>query len=274
MGRIHGGLDGRSLGHSDYGLVCRTAADIPYPLRGGGFVKRVLVVEDDAGIQDMLRFVLEAAEFEYLGAGDIQEAYWQITDDLPDIVLLDWMLPGGSGIELLQKIRRDEATKSLPVIMLTAKVHEDNIIQGLDMGAHDYITKPFSARELIARISGVLRNRESREGRSECSVGDLILEVDSRRVMLASKVLELGPTEFRLLHLFMTYPERAFTRAQILDRIWGGDIYVQERTVDVHIRRLRKILEVENPSYSDLIQTVHGTGYRFSPRDLAASAHR
>ena len=231
-------------------------------------MKRVLVVEDEAGIREMLRFVLETAGFECLESTDIQEAYWKISDQPPDIVLLDWMLPGGSGIELLQRIRKDEATRTLPVIMLTAKTHEDNIIQGLDSGAHDYITKPFSPKELVARIRSVFRHKEGREDRTEYCVGDLLLDANSRRVMVASKLLELGPTEFKLLHFFMMHPERAFSRVQILDRIWGANVYVQERTVDVHIRRLRKLLQAEDPAYSNLIQTVRGTGYRFSPSDL------
>ena len=227
-------------------------------------MKRVLVVEDEAGIREMLRFVLETAGFECLESTDIQEAYWQISDQPPDIVLLDWMLPGGSGIELLQRIRKDEATRALPVIMLTAKTHEDNIIQGLDSGAHDYITKPFSPKELVARIRSVFRHKEGREDRTEYCVGDLLLDADSRRVMVASKLLELGPTEFKLLHFFMSHPDRAYTRGQILDHVWGTNVYVEERTVDVHIRRLRKLMQVPDGDHSKLIQTVRGTGYRFS----------
>ena len=234
-------------------------------------MNRVLVVDDDAGIREMLRLVLETAGFECLESADIQEAYWQITDHPPDVLLLDWMLPGGSGIELLQRIRKDQATHSLPVIMLTAKAHEDNIIQGLDMGAHDYITKPFSPKELLARIRALFRYRDNQGAQTECRVGDLLLEADSQRVTMASRVLEIGPTEFKLLCFFMTHPERAFSRAQILDHIWGANVYVQERTVDVHIRRLRKLLQAESAAYSDLIQTVRGTGYRFSPRDLVLS---
>ena len=271
MALTRGGLDGRCPGHSDHALLQGNASGGCCRFRDGILVNRVLVVDDDPGIREMLRFVLGTAGFECLESTDIQEAYWQITDHPPDIVLLDWMLPGGSGVELLQRLRKDEATQSLPVIMLTAKTDEDNVVQGLDLGAHDYVTKPFSPKELLARIRAVIRHRDSGVEQTELRVGGLILQSDSRRVTVASKDIEIGPTEFKLLHFFMTHPERAFSRAQILDRIWGANVYVQERTVDVHIRRLRKLLQAENVAYSNLIQTVRGTGYRFSPRDLAVS---
>lgn len=232
--------------------------------------KKVLVVDDESSIREMLRLALELADFECSEATDIHEAYQLITDDAPDIVLLDWMLPGGSGIELLRRLKKEEATQALPVIMLTAKTHEDNVIQGLDVGADDYITKPFAPKELIARMKAILRQSVNDGAGSELRVGELILEIDSRRVTLASKALEMGPTEFKLLEFFMSHPERAFSRSQVLDRVWGANVYVEERTVDVHIRRLRKALQAVNPIYADLIQTVRGTGYRFSPRDLAA----
>ena len=232
--------------------------------------KKVLVVDDESSIREMLRLALELADFECSEATDIHEAYQLITDDAPDIVLLDWMLPGGSGIELLRRLKKEEATQALPVIMLTAKTHEDNVIQGLDVGADDYITKPFAPKELIARMKAILRRSVNDVAGSELRVGELILEIDSRRVTLASKALEMGPTEFKLLEFFMSHPERAFSRSQVLDRVWGANVYVEERTVDVHIRRLRKALQAVNPIYADLIQTVRGTGYRFSPRDLAA----
>ena len=232
--------------------------------------KRVLVVDDEASIREMLRLALEISDFECLEAADIHEAYRLITDESPDMVLLDWMLPGGSGIELLRRLKKEEATQALPVIMLTAKIHEDNVVQGLEVGADDYITKPFAPKELIARMKAILR-RSSSEGVSEMRVGELVLEIDSRRVMLSQKALEMGPTEFKLLHFFMAHPERAYSRAQLLDRVWGTNVYVEERTVDVHIRRLRKALQAGDPVYADLIQTVRGTGYRFSPRDLAVA---
>lgn len=233
--------------------------------------KKVLVVDDEASIRDMLKLALEISDFECFEAADIHEAYRLITDKSPDMVLLDWMLPGGSGIELLRRLKKEEATRVLPVIMLTAKTHEDNVVQGLEVGADDYIIKPFAPKELIARMKAILRRSSGEEGGSELRVGELVLEIDSRRVMLSQKALEMGPTEFKLLYFFMSHPERAYSRAQLLDRVWGVNVYVEERTVDVHIRRLRKALQVGDPIYADLIQTVRGTGYRFSPRDLAAA---
>ena len=231
--------------------------------------KKVLVVDDEPSIREMLRLALEISDFDCVEAQDIHEAYRVIADDAPDVVLLDWMLPGGSGIELLRRLKKDEATQSLPVIMLTAKTHEDNVIQGLELGADDYITKPFAPKELIARIRALLRRASSDQAGTVLTVGDLVLEIDSRRVLLENKPLEMGPTEFKLLQFFMANPERAYSRTQLLDRVWGTNVHVEERTVDVHIRRLRKALQTVNSAYADLIQTVRGTGYRFSPRDLS-----
>ena len=231
--------------------------------------KKVLVVDDEPSIREMLRLALAISDFDFVEAQDIHEAYRVIVDDAPDMVLLDWMLPGGSGIELLRRLKKGEATQSLPVIMLTAKTHEDNVIQGLELGADDYITKPFAPKELIARIRALLRRSSSDQAGTVLTVGDLVLEIDSRRVLLENKPLEMGPTEFKLLHFFMANPERAYSRTQLLDRVWGTNVHVEERTVDVHIRRLRKALQTVNSAYADLIQTVRGTGYRFSPRDLS-----
>ena len=231
----------------------------------------ILIVDDEAAIRDMVGITLDLAGFSSISASDAREAHISVIDNKPDLVLLDWMLPGGSGIELLRRLRKEEATQALPVIMLTAKTHEDNVVQGLEVGADDYITKPFAPKELIARMKAILRRSSSEEGGSEMRVGELVLEIDSRRVMLSQKALEMGPTEFKLLHFFMAHPERAYSRAQLLDRVWGANVYVEERTVDVHIRRLRKALQAGDPIYADLIQTVRGTGYRFSPRDLAAA---
>ena len=231
--------------------------------------KKVLVVDDEPSIREMLRLALAISDFDFVEAQDIHEAYRVIVDDAPDMVLLDWMLPGGSGIELLRRLKKGGATQSLPVIMLTAKTHEDNVIQGLELGADDYITKPFAPKELIARIRALLRRSSSDQAGTVLTVGDLVLEIDCRRVLLENKPLEMGPTEFKLLHFFMANPERAYSRTQLLDRVWGTNVYVEERTVDVHIRRLRKALQTVNSAYADLIQTVRGTGYRFSPRDLS-----
>lgn len=230
--------------------------------------RTVLIVDDEFAIRDMLRMALEMAEFRCLEAEDIQQAYTLIVDERPDIVLLDWMLPGGSGIELLRRLKRDELTRELPVIMLTAKTAEDNVIQGLDVGADDYITKPFAPRELIARIKALLRRSSGASEGDRIQVADLVLDGESRRIFIADQPLEMGPTEFNLLRFFMSHPERAYTRGQLLDRVWGANVYVEERTVDVHIRRLRKALQAPGGDYSNLIQTVRGTGYRFSSRGL------
>ncbi len=231
-------------------------------------VTKVLLVDDELSIREMLRLALEIAGFDCLEAGDIHEAHKLVTDHAPDIILLDWMLPGGSGIDLLRRLKEVDSTKNIPVIMLTAKSHEDNVIQGLDVGADDYITKPFAPKELIARMRAILRRLPGAAGGDTLTVGGLVLEKDSHRVSLDSRALIMGPTEFKLLHFFMAHPERAYTRAQLLDHVWGANVYVEERTVDVHIRRLRKVLQEVDAKYSDLIQTVRGTGYRFSPRDL------
>jgi two-component system phosphate regulon response regulator PhoB len=229
---------------------------------------KVLIVDDEFAIRDMLRMALEIAEFECIEADNIQDAHRLVIDERPDVVLLDWMLPGGSGLELLRRLKRSDATRELPVIMLTAKTAEDNIIQGLDVGADDYITKPFAPRELIARLKALLRRAGSGESAERLQVNDLVLDAESRRIFMGEKPVDMGPTEFNLLHFFMTHPERAYTRNQLLDHVWGANVYVEERTVDVHIRRLRKALQTSFADYSNLIQTVRGTGYRFSARGL------
>tara|TARA_X000000950_G_C13803624_1_gene614642 strand:- start:190 stop:900 length:711 start_codon:yes stop_codon:yes gene_type:complete len=232
--------------------------------------KKVLIVDDEFSIRDMLRMALEIADFECLEAENIQDAHRLIVDERPAIVLLDWMLPGGSGLELLRRLKKNDTTSEIPVIMLTAKVAEDNVIQGLDAGADDYVTKPFAPRELIARIKALLRRSVGGEQRDRLEVGELVLDVDSRRIFVANSPIEMGPTEFNLLQFFMSHPERAYTRNQLLDHVWGANVYVEERTVDVHIRRLRKALEGGIQDYSDLIQTVRGTGYRFSAKGVVS----
>jgi len=232
--------------------------------------RKVLIVDDEFAIRDMLRMALEIAEFRCLEAENIHEAFTRVVDDRPDIILLDWMLPGGSGLELLRRLKRNDTTRDIPVIMLTAKTAEDNVIQGLDVGADDYITKPFAPRELIARIKALLRRVAGGEDEDRIQVADLVLDGESRRIFLADEPVDMGPTEFNLLQFFMSHPERAYTRNQLLDQVWGANVYVEERTVDVHIRRLRKALQTPEHDYSDLIQTVRGTGYRFSSRGVAA----
>ena len=232
-------------------------------------VRTVLIVDDEFAIRDMLRMALELADFTCLEADNIQQAYTLIVDERPDIVLLDWMLPGGSGLELLRRMKRNDSTRELPVIMLTAKTTEDNLIQGLDVGADDYITKPFAPRELIARVRALLRRSSGGETSDRIAVDGLVLDAESRRIFIAEQPVEMGPTEFNLLQFFMSHPERAYTRSQLLDQVWGANVYVEERTVDVHIRRLRKALQSPAGDYSELIQTVRGTGYRFSAMGVA-----
>jgi two-component system phosphate regulon response regulator PhoB len=224
----------------------------------------ILIVDDEEAIREMIRMSLEMAGFKCLAAEDIQQAHSIIIDSKPDLVLLDWMLPGGSGIELLRRLKRDELTSTLPVIMLTAKTEEDNKIQGLDSGADDYVTKPFAPRELLSRINALLRRLGSSEEDPAIQVEGLKLCPMSQRVYLDENPVSMGPTEFRLLKFFMTHQERAYSRGQLLDQVWGGNVYVEERTVDVHIRRLRKSLSLDGIDYGYFIQTVRGTGYRFS----------
>ena len=228
--------------------------------------RTVLIVDDELAIRDMLRMALEIAEYRCIEAENIQQAYALVVDERPDIILLDWMVPGGSGLELLRRLKRDESTQEVPVIMLTAKTTEDNVIQGLDVGADDYITKPFAPRELIARIRALLRRAGAGDELGKMEVNGLVLDGESRRIFAGDTAVDMGPTEFNLLQFFMSHPERAYTRGQLLDQVWGANVYVEERTVDVHIRRLRKALQTDRADYSGLIQTVRGTGYRFSSR--------
>lgn len=221
-----------------------------------------MIVDDEPAIRDMISTTLEMAGFTCLTADTAQNAHAIIVDRKPDLVLLDWMMPGTSGIELARRLRRDELTASIPVIMLTAKSEEDNKIQGLDAGIDDYITKPFSNRELIARIRAVLRRITPQHNEAPLAAGNLRLDRIGRRVLCDGVTLELGPTEYRLLEFFMSHAERAYSRAQLLDHVWGGNVYIDERTVDVHIRRLRKALEPKG--HDGLVQTVRGIGYRFS----------
>lgn len=212
----------------------------------------------------MIAFGLRRQGFEVREAADVSTARASIADRRPDLVLVDWMLPDMSGLELTRALKRDKDTQELPVIMLTARAEEQDKVLGLDGGADDYVTKPFSPRELLARINAVLR-RSPTGGHDEVIEADgLVLDAASHRVTVGDRTVQLGPTEYRLLAFFMTHPERVYSRAQLLDRVWGGNVYVEERTVDVHIRRLRKALETFE--YDRFIQTVRGSGYRFSTR--------
>ena len=222
----------------------------------------VLIVDDEAAIRGMLCIALEAADFNVLDAENAQQAHAMIIDKQPDMVLLDWMMPGTTGLELLRRLKRDELTAKTPIIMLTAKAEEDSKIAGLDSGADDYIPKPFSPRELISRVNAVLR-RIGREALKEpISIGELIFDPLGHRVSIAGEPINLGPTEYRLLQFFLTHQERVYSRGQILDYVWGGNVYLDERTVDVHIRRLRKAISVAG--HENYVQTVRGAGYRFS----------
>lgn len=223
--------------------------------------KRVLIVDDEAPIREMIAVALEMAGYECLEAANANAAHALIVDNTPDLVLLDWMMPGLSGVDFARRLRKDETTADVPIIMLTAKDDEENKIKGLEAGVDDYITKPFSPRELVARLKAVLRRTTPKGVEEPVSVDELTLDPVSHRVTSEQTPLELGPTEFRLLQFFMTHQDRAYSRGQLLDLVWGGNVYVEERTVDVHIRRLRKALG-ERHDY--LVQTVRGTGYRFS----------
>ncbi len=222
----------------------------------------VLVIEDEKPIRDMVSFALRRAGFEVSEAGSGHEAETVVGSTKPDVILLDWMLPDTSGIEILRRFKRDEAFKHIPVMMLTARSEEDDKIFGLDTGADDYVTKPFSTKELMARIRVLLRRNQSEEAVEELSLGFINIDVASHRVTINNKSVELGPTEYRLLKFFMTHVNRVYSRSQLLDNIWGRNVYIEERTVDVHVLRLRKLLKPHG--CADMLQTVRGAGYRFS----------
>ena len=226
--------------------------------------KQVLIVEDERPIREMISFGLKRAGFDVREAEDCRSARALLADRRPDLILVDWMLPDMSGLELTRALKRDRELRDLPIIMLTARAEESDKVAGLDGGADDYVTKPFSPRELLARINAVLR-RAAPSGEGErIAFAELALDQASHRVLIGEQTVPLGPTEYRMLEFFMTHPERVYTRDQLLDRIWGGNVYVEERTIDVHIRRLRKALE--EFGYDRFVQTVRGSGYRFSAR--------
>ncbi len=228
---------------------------------------RILAAEDEAAIRDMLSFTLGAVGFEVMQSANAEQAWQQLQQQTPDLILLDWMLPGTHGVAFLQRLRQDARFATLPVIMLTAKGEELDQVQGFEAGADDYVVKPFSPRALVARIQAVLRRQGRGPAREEdtLQVGRLVLDAASHRVRCDDTPIALGPTEYRLLHLFMRHPDRVFTRAQLLDQVWGDHVVVEERTVDVHIRRLRKALA---PAGCDgMVQTVRGAGYRLSDHE-------
>jgi two-component system phosphate regulon response regulator PhoB len=225
--------------------------------------KPILVVEDEAAILEMLQIALNQAGFLVEEAQKVADARTVIFNGLPKLILLDWMLPGVSGIDFARQLKADSKTNEIPIIMLTARGEEEDKIRGLEVGADDYVTKPFSPRELIARIRAVLRRASTHS--EQLMVNDLQLYSAEHRVMVGDQEIQMGPTEFRLLHFFMQHPERVYSRDQVLDRVWGSHVYIEERTVDVHIRRLRKALAAHG--YDHLVQTVRGVGYRFSARE-------
>ena len=222
----------------------------------------ILVVEDEDAIRGMLMMVLEQASFLPVAAADSEEAQKALNDNLPDLILLDWMLPGISGVEWARRLKKEPIYRDIPIILLTARGEEEDKVRGLEIGADDYITKPFSPKELVARIRAVLRRSGKIQGQAQISLGDLMLDTDQHRLSIGDKQLEVSPTEFRLMHFFMTHPDKVYSRTQLLDQVWGRSVYIEERTIDVHIRRLRKILE--EYGREDLVQTVRGFGYRFS----------
>ncbi|ARU93226.1 phosphate response regulator transcription factor PhoB [Tatumella citrea] len=226
--------------------------------------KRILVVEDEAPIREMLCFVLEQNDYHPIEAEDYDSAVKKLIEPWPDLILLDWMLPGGSGIQFIRYLKKEAMTRDIPVVMLTAKGEEEDRVRGLDAGADDYMTKPFSPKELIARIKAVIRRISPTADDELIDIQGLTLDPTSHRVMSGETPVEMGPTEYKLLHFFMTHPERVYSREQLLNHVWGTNVYVEDRTVDVHIRRLRKALEVTG--HERMVQTVRGTGYRFSAR--------
>ncbi len=230
----------------------------------------ILLVEDEPAIQELIAANLARAGHHVVRAPDAETAQRIVRDALPDLVLLDWMLPGASGIEFARRLRADERTRSIPIIMLTARGEEQDKVTGLEIGADDYVTKPFSPRELVARIKAVLRRRAPQATEDVVELGGLRLDPSTHRVTAREQPLSLGPTEFRLLHFLMTHPERVHSRAQLLDQVWGDHVFVEERTVDVHIRRLRSALEPAG--FDVLIQTVRGSGYRLSTLTDPASS--
>ncbi|UOO92281.1 phosphate regulon transcriptional regulator PhoB [Vitreoscilla stercoraria] len=225
----------------------------------------VLVVEDEAAILTLIRFTLEQAGFNVTSCGSVEEARPHLLEKLPDVVLLDWMLPGTSGIQLTKQLRQDARTKDLPIILLTARSDDVDKEMGLNLGSDDYLTKPFSPRELVARVNALLRRRAPQKTSEVIALAGLELDPNEHTVRGNGQSIHFGPTEFKLLHFFMTHADRVYTRRQLLDLVWGDHVFVEERTVDVHIRRLRRALSTAQLEH--LLQTVRGAGYRFSQKE-------
>jgi two-component system phosphate regulon response regulator PhoB len=231
---------------------------------------RILVVEDEPAVQELMRYTLEQAGMTAFTASSAEDALALLRDELPDAVLIDWMLPNKSGLVLARELRETTRTADLPLIMVTARGEEADRVKGLDQGADDYVVKPFSPRELIARIQAVLRRRAPHASDAELSAGGLTLNPVSHEVKLSGKTIDLGPTEFRLLHFLLAHPGRVYTRTQLLDQVWGDHVFIEERTVDVHIRRLRVALGNDG---ENLVKTVRGSGYKLSASGKAHETH-
>lgn len=222
----------------------------------------ILVVEDEDAIREMLVMVLEQANFRVIEAASAEFALSVLAENRIDLLLLDWMLPGITGVELARRLKKDASYKDLPIILLTARGEEEDKIRGLEIGADDYVTKPFSPKELQARIKAVMRRSGKLTELGQLTVGDVTLDAEQHRLTIAGKTVDVSPTEFRLMQFFMTNPDKVYSRTHLLDQVWGRSVYIEERTVDVHIRRLRKLLA--EFGREELIQTVRGFGYRFS----------
>ena len=225
---------------------------------------KILIVDDEQAICDMLSFTLGNAGYEVAEAVNARTAELSIAEQKPDLVLLDWMMPGENGVAFSRRLRDQSATREIPIILLTARGTEDDVVTGLDAGVDDYISKPFSTRELLSRIKAVLRRAAPQAVGETLGVGDLVLDPVSHRVSVGEKELSIGPTEYKLLRFFLSHAERVYSRGDLIDQVWGQSVYIEERTVDVHIRRLREALSPF--SYDRLVQTVRGVGYRFSTR--------
>jgi two-component system phosphate regulon response regulator PhoB len=233
-------------------------------------MSQVLVVEDESAIAELMSINLRHAGYEVVIAATADDAVKQVDRVLPDLVILDWMLPGESGVSLAKRWRSQSRTRELPIIMLTARADEADKISGLDAGADDYLTKPFSTHELMARIRAVLRRKAPEALDAAVEIGELRLDPGTRRVARNGQEVRLGPTEFRLLHFFMTHPERVHSRSQLLDRVWGDHVFIEERTVDVHVKRLREALSPVQCAH--MIETVRGAGYRLTQQQQSLSA--